>query len=155
MGTHRDGETCWIMSAPHLEIGSNSCFSCFRTLDDIEIYIYIKIPSFLLILAKHCHCLLCCLCLSGCQVDRKLLDLGFHLDTFRALLACRNWEESNQQPSIQGVKILKIQQISWYNHTVQFWICIQWYYECLVLRFSPVLNSLTAYADVWSRTVWF
>ena len=118
-------------------------------------YIYIEIPSFLLILAKHCHCLLCCLCLSGCQVDRKLLDLGFHLDTFRALLACRNWEESSQQPSIQGVKILKIQQISWYNHTVQFWICIQWYYECLVLRFSPVLNSLTAYADVWSRTVWF
>ena len=78
------------------------------------IYIYIEIPSFLLILilAKNCHCLLCCLCLSGSVVDRKLLDLGFHLDTFRALLACRNWEESSQQPSIQGVKILKIQQIS-------------------------------------------
>ena len=78
------GETCGIMSAPHLEIGSNSCFSCFRTLDDIEIYIlfifciyiYIKIPSCLLILAKNCHCLLCCLCLSGSQVDRKLL-VGF------------------------------------------------------------------------------
>lgn len=73
-----------------------------------------------MILTKNCHCLLCCLCLSGSQVDRKLFDLGFYLDIFRALLGCRNWEESSQQPSIQGVKILKIQQISWYNNTVRF-----------------------------------